>query len=161
MADQWKGVKRMAQQLKVEAETLVQEMQGEIYREAEKTMSESKPLVPLDEGVLRNSGHVQPPKREGPSKVSVEMGYGGPAGFRGAEHTEDVGYAVLVHEDIDTFGLSPGGGSRGVASGARENGRIFVGQAKYLETPVKKRAPGMPDRFARNIGRRIKRRNQR
>jgi len=160
MARAFKGLDKMARQLGVEVAQLRVDMAAELYREAVRVMSEAKPLVPVKEGVLRNSGHVQRPQME-PSGPVVELGFGGPAGFRGAGHSEGVGYAVLVHEDLETFGQSSGGGSRGTTTGAREKGRIFVGQAKYLETPVRARRPTMPRRFAMSLRRRILQRNAR
>lgn len=91
-----------------------------LYVEAERIMAESAPLVPVDFGVLKASGHVQPPEMSG-ERVSVTMGYGGPA----------EAYALVQHEDL-TF-------------------RHTVGQAKYLEQPFLKAIPGLPDRLAKTI----------
>lgn len=45
--------------------------------------------VPVDEGILRSTGHVQPPARRG-NEVSVTLGFGGPA----------APYAAVVHENL-------------------------------------------------------------
>ena len=47
-----------------------------LYLEAEAVMAESKRLVPVDMGTLRNSGVVLPPKTEN-GVVEVTLGYGG------------------------------------------------------------------------------------
>lgn len=61
-----------------------------LYQEGEKIMGTSKQFfVPVDRGVLRASGHVQPPQYEG-GGVVVVIGYGGPA----------VAYAVVQHEKL-------------------------------------------------------------
>jgi hypothetical protein len=46
-----------------------------LYRMGEQIMAESKLRVPVDTSVLKNSGHVQLPKKEG-SSVTVVLGYG-------------------------------------------------------------------------------------
>lgn len=56
---------------------------------AENIMASSKLEVPVDEGVLRASGHVEPPRRTG-STVTVLLGYGGPA----------APYALEQHENL-------------------------------------------------------------
>lgn len=58
-----------------------------LFIEGERIMAASKPLVPVDMGPLRASGHVQPPVVSA-GRVSVAIGYGG----SGSE------YAVFVHE---------------------------------------------------------------
>ena len=63
---------------------------GGIFIEAEGIMAESRPLVPVDTGVLRASGHVQLPDLT-PTGASVEFGYGGAASA----------YAVVQHERLD------------------------------------------------------------
>jgi len=67
---------------------LVSDLADALYLEAELIMTDSKTnFVPVDSGVLRNSGTVQKPTitKQG---VTVVLGYGGPS----AE------YAVIVHE---------------------------------------------------------------
>lgn len=94
-----------------------------LYAEGELIMGESKPLVPVDTGALRSTGHVQPPRREGRG-VTVTMGYGGPAGTEGVTaegRGRYVGYAWKVHEDLAAHHTT--------------------GQAKYLEVPALRAAP--------------------
>lgn len=77
--------KRLEEMRKADA---VLKSAGEIlYREATKIMNASKPLVPVDTGFLRQSGHVQLPYING-NRVTVTMGYA-------AE------YAVYVHENLN------------------------------------------------------------
>jgi hypothetical protein len=66
----------------------VSDLADALYLEAELIMTDSKTnFVPVDSGVLRNSGTVQKPTITNQG-VTVVLGYGGPA----AE------YAVIVHE---------------------------------------------------------------
>jgi len=70
-------------------------MESTAFEWGERTMAISKgggegyvaPIVPVDEGTLMSTGHVQTPRREG-NKVKVTIGYGGPA----------APYASFVHE---------------------------------------------------------------
>jgi len=64
-------------------------MAAALLQEAEAIMAKSKPLVPVDVGNLKSSGHVQLPSIVGLS-ASVTFGYGGPA----------VKYAWHVHENL-------------------------------------------------------------
>lgn len=64
---------------------------GALVRQAENMMTRSKTeFVPVDQGDLRNTGHVQPPVVEG-SETSVTLGFGGPA----------ASYAIPQHENLD------------------------------------------------------------
>lgn len=85
--------------------------------EGETVMTRAKRLTPVDTGALRSSGRVQAPVLESPTRASVTLGFGGPAKV----------YAIYVHEDL--------------------NARHRVGQAKFLEQPVREAA----SRFARNV----------
>jgi len=79
-----------------------------LFEGSEKVMGEIKsiPIVPVDTGVLRNTGLVEPPEPT-LDGVSVTLGFGGPAAI----------YAAVQHERLDYH--HP------------------VGQAKYLEQPVR------------------------
>lgn len=61
-----------------------------LYQEAESIMRDSRPLVPVDTGVLRASGVVGLPDLT-PTGASVEFGYGGAANQ----------YATIQHERMD------------------------------------------------------------
>ncbi len=102
------GVENVMRNLKI-LETDAKRVIGKVlFEEAEKVMAEIKtiPIVPVDTGMLRNTGHVELPIETG-TGVVVEMGFGGPA----------VIYAAVQHERLDYH--HP------------------VGQAKYLEDPVR------------------------
>lgn len=96
---------------------------GALYREAEQIMTESKEhYVPVDLGVLRDSGTVELPKIDPGRGVTVALGYGGAA--------QD--YAAIVHEDLSLN--HPNGG-----------------EAKYLERPLLKAAEGLVGRVAAEV----------
>ena len=95
---------------------------------ATKILNESKKLVPVDTGALRNSGIVEGPKIDEDS-VEVEITYGGDA----------KAYAGVVHEDM-TMSHSPTEMTKITKKPRR-------GQAKYLEIPVK----ANEDNFARDV----------
>lgn len=83
------GVIKMLQQHKEKA---VAALKKELYQEAEGIMTQSKELVPVDTGNLRDSGTVRLPLQTGRSIVQ-ELGYGGPA----------APYAIFVHENTVVF----------------------------------------------------------
>lgn len=93
-----------------------------MYGFATKILNESKKLVPVDTGTLRNSGLVSSQMIKG-DVVEVTITYGG----AGAQ------YAQIVHEDM-TMDHSP---SKLTAVTKRPR----RGQAKYLEIPVMAAAP--------------------
>ena len=70
-------------------------------------------FVPVDLGPLRASGHVRPPERGQGTMISVALVYGGPSAR----------YAIEQHENLDY--------------------QHTVGEAKYLEKPLKAAAGGM------------------
>ena len=88
------------------------------YQEAERIMTASKEIVPVDTGALRASGHVQLPEVSA-LNVSVTLGYGGPA----------APYSVYVHENT---------------MARHKEGQ----QAKFLERPMLEAAEGMEARLA-------------
>jgi hypothetical protein len=73
---------------------LVSDLADALYLEAELIMTDSKQnYVPVDSGMLRNSGTVMKPviSQKG---VTVVLGYGGPS----------ADYAVVVHEYPPSYG---------------------------------------------------------
>lgn len=67
-----------------------------LYQEAEEVMGKSKEAyVPVDQGTLRGTGHVQPPEIHG-GRVWVELGYGGPAAPYALVQHEHLGYRHTV-----------------------------------------------------------------
>lgn len=104
----------------------------EMYRMWTEIMTESKTMVPVDQGELRASAYVNLPSRTG-SEVTVEGGYSAP-------------YAASVHENPrsgKTGGISP--------SGRRYRSWATVGQWKFLEIPFRKLVVGLRDRIQRAI----------
>ncbi len=91
------------------------------YQLAEEIMTDSKEIVPVDKGILMNSGYVPAPVVQG-SLITVELGYGGAA----------APYAATVHEMMDghVHWTRPGSGP------------------KYLETPFKAKQGLLPERVA-------------
>ena len=96
-------------------------MARSLYKEAETIMAQSKQLVPVKTGVLRSSGHVQPPKPARNHNYIIDMGYGGPA----------VPYAVVQHEALHF--------------------KHTHGEAKYLEKPTLQRSKGMSARVGKDV----------
>lgn len=99
-----------------------------MYGFATGILNESKKLVPVDTGNLRNSGLVSGQVIKGDT-IEVTITYGGAAAQ----------YAQIVHEDM-TMDHSP---SKLTAVTKRPR----RGQAKYLEIPVMAAAP----KFVRSI----------
>jgi len=98
-----------------------------LYAVAQTVKTESMDIVPLDEGVLKNSAFVTEPETDA-TGMFVTIGYGGAA----------KAYALVQHEDL-TF-HHPG-----------------QGQPKYLERPALARAkdlgPAIWQHVARILGR--------
>lgn len=108
------------------------------FMEAVETIAEAQQETPVDEGVLRGSGHALLPERRG-DIIEVVFGFGGPAGsgnVAGESNDEDCGYATHVHENLLAH--------------------HEVGNAKYLERPIERRKPDAPDRIARRMNRRMR-----
>lgn len=134
------GLHEFVRDLRDYTRRVEQAVEAALYIEGEQLIADSKPLVPVDEGTLRSSGHAQLPEKDSAGDIVVEVGYGGPAGSgnQGNEtNSEDVGYAVYVHEDMSAHHT--------------------VGQAKYLEQPFNERKKGYSERIAARIRKRLKR----
>lgn len=116
-----------AEQSKVALESLG----GALYREAQGIIAASTGLVPVDTGALKSSAYTAEPVYEG-SRVTVDMGYGGPAAQINPKTGESTdGYALMVHENLDAFHPT--------------------GSAKFLELPFNQATEGMGARVARNM----------
>lgn len=130
-----------------------------LYEEAEKIITASKQLVPVDTGFLRASGFVEQPEFSH-GKVSVALGYGGPA----------APYAIHIHEGtrprIETGAPPPPIGplkewarrhglDEGVAYAIRHK-IVMEGTAptKYLEIPFVEAKADLGERIARGMSRR-------
>lgn len=108
------GATKAARQLQAAALSGTPALATALFREANAIMTAAKQdYVPVNTGALRASGVVEPPVM-GMTRVSVDMGFGGPA----------IPYAVRQHEDLTL--------------------RHKVGGPKYLEIPLKARLAGMP-----------------
>jgi len=131
------GLDKHVGKVKASASSLLTAMQAAIYIEAEEIMTAAKKQTPVDHGNLRASGHVQIPSVSETGSVRVEIGFGGPAGSGnvGDSNKEDVGYAVYVHENLTA--------------------RHTVGNAKFLEIPLRERMSGMTMRLAERVKRRL------
>jgi hypothetical protein len=86
-----------------------------MFKEAESILKESKEIVPVDFGVLKNSGRVEQPKITA-TGIEVEITYGGAASQ----------YALIVHEDPNA---------------RHAEGKSY----KYLEIPVNNNADKFVD----------------
>ena len=128
-----KGIDRFEQLLKQYGDKLGGALAVALYEEGTLIMTDSKDnYVPVDQGTLKDSGHVMEPRLEG-TELIVELGYGGPA----------APYALSVHENPrsgKTEGISP--------SGRKYKHWAAVGQWKYLEIPFKNASRGMSQRIA-------------
>lgn len=112
-------------------EMVGRELAVQLYREGTGIMEQSKPLVPVDTGTLRSSAYVSEPVQDG-DIVSIEFGYGGPAGGVNPKTGQSVdSYALFVHENLEAF--HP------------------VGMAKFLEIPFLAARRDMTKRIAANI----------
>ena len=114
-------------------ERALQALSMALYREGQQVMALSKrDYVPVDMGVLRGSGTVQPPKIRGGSGVEVVLGYGGAA----------KAYAVVQHENL-SLNHPPKNPRR---TGTRRS--VRPGTARYLAIPMAERRLGMEARLA-------------
>ncbi len=91
MSLELKGVDVVVQGLGRILTSVPEAVAAAVYQEAEAIMTDSKAnYVPVDTGVLRDSGFVTTPEVEGQT-VSVTLGYGGAASA----------YALVQHERMD------------------------------------------------------------
>ncbi len=130
------GTEELLTSLRAFAVRAVDEFAAALYAEAEIEMAEAKRRTPVDTGTLRNSGHVQPPVKDGNS-TSVVLGFGGPAGA----------YALAVHEHPSEF--SPPSWS---GYGADDIQWSVPGTGpKFLESTLLEAAPYLGQRIATRV----------
>jgi hypothetical protein len=132
-----KGIPEMQAKIAEALATMHVKAEGALFQISEEEMTKSKNRTPVDLGNLRSSGHVALPVTDAEG-ISVTMGFGGPAGIGnvgGETNKKDVGYAIIVHEDV-----------RGVVP--RAGG---VGQSKFLESVLREDAPQLVERIANRI----------
>lgn len=162
------GSRELVRALEKAGNRAVHEAGRALYIEGEKIMAASKQEAPVGvDGVLRASGYVEPPKRDG-GVTSVELGYGGAA----------KGYAVYVHEGVGpavgkppfmppSKALEPWVKKKlGVPAEevktvaflvARSIGSKGLKPTKFLERPFMAATKGMAGRIAARIRRRLER----
>lgn len=87
-----KGIPEMVARLQRIIDKLPDVVAQALYQEAQIEMTEAKRRVPVDTGVLRASGHVLQPTRQG-RMIECVLAFGGAAEK----------YAVIVHEDLEAF----------------------------------------------------------
>lgn len=111
---------------------------GALYREGWRIMTQSKEdFVPVDLGALKSTGDVSLPETRG-DRIEVVLGYGGPAKTRTRDGKDYVGYAIVVHEDLQA--------------------QHTVGGPKYLERPVLQAERGLGGRLAADMRGELERR---
>jgi hypothetical protein len=129
---QIKGLDKTNKILKQLGKRAPQILGSALFQIGEEIIGKSKEdFVPVDLGHLRSSGFVEEPKVTTRSGVTVELGFGGPAGkgnVGGGKNKISVGYALIVHEDLTAFHK--------------------VGENKYLEKPFNKAQRNMDKRIA-------------
>lgn len=88
-------VRRAKDAFKAVGDTADEALGAALYAEANRALNMSRPLVPVDTGVLRGSGVVLQPQRSG-SGVRVVMGYGGAAKAYALKQHEELSYRHRV-----------------------------------------------------------------
>lgn len=115
-----RGLNETVQRMRTLARRYPDRIVRAVYRRAEAIMTRSKQeFVPVDKGILRNSGHVNTVQRQG-RIVSVTMAYGGAA----------KAYAIAVHEHLSQHSPRSWRAARAVVFSPAGRG------PKYLERPL-------------------------
>lgn len=130
------GVDRIKAMLKKHQAAAVQALKKQLYLEAEGIMTQSKELVPVLTGALKDSGTVRLPREEN-GVIIQELGFGGvlleQLSARRRSGSAFTPYAVFVHENTVVFHK--------------------VGMAKFLEIPFRQAERGLVDRVAAGMRR--------
>ncbi len=122
IAIDFKGGESVMRALRLLGEKAPDAMGSALYQEGNDILRASKELVPVRDGPLKGSAHIQGPFING-SEVSVEIGYGGAASE----------YAEVQHEELSYYHKPPT-------------------QAKYLEQPFHEAVEsGMDQRIAHKL----------
>lgn len=116
---------KVQRQLRAMPDKALKALSAGVLQEGEIIMTQSKRIVPVKDGHLKNSGTVASPVVRGDTVV-VELGYGGDA----------KAYALIQHEREDFN--HPGQGT-----------------AKYLERPVNEAERGFGKRVAKTLEKRL------
>ena len=120
MSIKWDRLDMKGLEKKLDVKAL-EKMKPVLTLEANKIMTASKRITPVDTGTLRASGHVQKPKQT-LHKLSIIMGFGGAASS----------YALIQHERTDL----------------KHTGRQ---QSKFLEQPAKEAELRMARAFVKSL----------
>lgn len=149
------GVDALRETLRQFSGKAIAELSGAMRRFAERMITQAKLRTPVDTGNLRASGHVQPPVVQG-SGILVTLGFGGPAGIGnvGGTNRREVGYAVIVHENVRASHRKRLSKKKRALLGV-EFGES--GQAKYLESVLLENAPTMEFTLAQDLGLKLQR----
>lgn len=115
------GQERLGPKLGAVQRAIAQELAAALYQECEATMAVSKAQYAPVETGALRSSGFVEPPKVSGTTVVVRLGYGGAAKE----------YALIVHERLGV--------------------NHPVGQAKYLETPVLERLPGMATRIRARV----------
>lgn len=130
LAVEIRGVEKMQAEIRrVAREFPGKAMRGLTFR-GEIIMTRSKrDFCPVKDGTMRSTGHVVPDEQ----KLSVTLGYGGPAGIGNVGETNDeaVGYAIIQHEELSYAHT--------------------VGEAEYLKKPMEEAASTLARDLASDI----------
>lgn len=111
----WQGLDEFRAALARQPERVLKAAAGALYRRAEVIMADSKEhYVPVDQGILRDSGYVALPDVSGQG-VTVELGYGGAA----------EAYAAIQHEDL-SLNHPNGGGPKYLERPLLEHGKTLL-----------------------------------
>jgi hypothetical protein len=134
----WTGTETMRKQIKDLAAIAPGAIALALYEEAEELITDIKENhIPVDQGTLKGSGYVVPPKPLPGGGYVVRMGFGGAA----------APYAWAVHENPrsgKTGGISP--------SGRRYKTWAKVGAWKYFERPFLTWSAGLNKRVSSRLG---------
>lgn len=85
----WRGLDDFFRNVEASFDDTLHALEGATFEKANTIMTDSKKLVPVDTGALKNSGFAENPVVSG-KLVTVKIGFGGVA----------VPYAIKVHEDL-------------------------------------------------------------
>ena len=125
-----KGAQEVINAILKVAATSPNKIAAALFREAHVEMTESKKRVPVDTTALKSTGIVEKPQFNG-NNISVRLGYGGVAKVVTRKGDTFVGYAYIVHEDLEALHK--------------------VGQAKYLSSVIDESRPYMLARIAKRL----------
>lgn len=129
-----KGTKQMQGRIRNLTRKIPDAAGTALYLEAEHILRDSKDnYVPVDEGTLRDFGHVTKPERSG-LDITLKIVYGGAASP----------YALAIHEHPSKYS-PPSWQGKEINFSPQGRG------PKYLEKPFNEALPGMSARLAKRI----------